>query len=113
MSVSVLLFLSVKDIVDSLIDSVWNIVIVSLVVATVLGSCDVLVPGDGVIVELDLIVGGVSLFFVRVVLCLRLFVNIGDWDLSGSDFVIKFMVDCVLNLLILDWDVTESVGFAM
>ena len=113
MSVSVLLFLSVKDLVACLIDLIWNISVVSLGVGVIDDPWHELILGPRVLVILDLVVGRESLFFVCVVLCLRLNVGVVDRDLSRSDLVVSLGADGVLDLIVVDFDVSEFISFAV
>lgn len=113
MSVSVLFLLSVEHVVAGLVHGVWNISVVSLSVGVVDDPWNELILSDLVRVVLDLVLGGISLFFVRVVLRLRLCVSVGDGYLSGPDLLLVLMADGVLDLVVEDFDVSEPVVLAV
>ena len=112
-SVSVLFLLSVENIVARLPDGVWDISVVGDDVGVVDDSWHELVLGDVVAVVLHLVVGGVSLFFVRVVLCLRLGVDVGDCDLPSPELRLVLVADGILDLIVDDWNIAELVSFAV
>ena len=81
-SVSVFFLLSVENLVARLVDSVWDISEVGLGVVVIDDSGYELVLGEVVWCILHFVVGREPLFFVCLVLSLRLGVEVGDWDLS-------------------------------
>ena len=112
-SVSVFLFLSVLNVVASLVVGDWNILVMGLLVVSVLESGDKLVPDKVLLMLKDLVVGGESLFFVCLVFCLCLLVLIRNWDLSAPYFGLDLGVDGIFDFIVEDFDVFEFVGFAV
>ena len=112
-SVPVLFLLSVENFVVGLVGGEWNIVVVGLGVVSIDGSW---LPGESSVVVgsiLDFIGGGVPDLLFWSVLDLDLGELSGDWDLSGSDLGLGLGGDGVLDLVIDDFDVTESGLFAI
>ena len=107
-SVSVLLFLSVEDLVVSFIGGEWNISVLGLNVVAVGYSWLEGVTEVVVVSVLDFEGFGVSEFLLWLVLDLNVVAGGLDWDLSCSDFLFGSGLDTVLDLVIEDFDVSES-----
>ena len=107
-SVSVLLLLSVEDLVMGLVAGEWDISPLGLGVETIGKSW---LPGEASVhvwSVLDLVGLGVSELFLWLVLGLDMFASGLDWDLSGSDFRFSLGFDGVLNFVIEDLNVSEE-----
>jgi len=106
-SVPVFFLLSVLNGVVSLISGEWHISVVGLLIGAVFGSWLEGVSAVLVWSVLDLVVGGVPHLLVSSVLGLRLAELGGDRDLSGPDFLLVLVINGVLDLIVMDFDVTE------
>jgi len=111
--VSVLFFLSVENLVVSLIGGEGNISIVGLSIVSVLKSW---LPGESLVVIwsiLDFIGRGVPDFLIWSILGFDLRELSGDWNLSSSDLRLCLCLDGVLDLIVLDLNVTEQSLFTI
>jgi hypothetical protein len=109
----VLFLLSVHDFVVRLVCGEWNIIVLGLRVVSVDGPWLEGVSGVFIWSVLDLIGFGVPDLLLGSVLDISLGELGGVWNLSCPDFSLSLGLDAVLDLIVVDLDVSELCHFTI